>query len=55
MFIYEIILVYELDVPIFLQFLFHFTDPIDQLAMDNTRGVLYCRTMKGNIKVIFLL
>nr|XP_047122862.1 nuclear pore complex protein Nup155-like [Hydra vulgaris] len=41
-------------VPVFLSFVFSQDDPIEQLAMDNTRGILYCRTMNGNIKAYYL-
>ena len=29
-------------------------DPICQIAVDNSRGLLYCRTEQGSVKVYFL-
>ena len=32
--------------------LYELSDPVVQLAVDNTRNVLYCRTERGSIQVI---
>lgn len=41
-------------VPAFLSFSFSGEDPVVQLAVDNTRNILYCRTEKGSIQVFDL-
>ncbi|CAB3985686.1 nuclear pore complex Nup155-like [Paramuricea clavata] len=41
-------------VPSFLSFSFSGEDPVVQLAVDNTRNILYCRTERGSIQVFDL-
>ena len=38
-----------------LFFFCFFLDPISQLAVDNSRGILYYRTEQGNLKVSILV
>ncbi|XP_059140242.1 nuclear pore complex protein Nup155-like [Physella acuta] len=41
-------------IPSFLNFSFSEDDPIVQISIDNTRGILYARTQKGTIQVFDL-
>ncbi|XP_057299970.1 nuclear pore complex protein Nup155-like [Hydractinia symbiolongicarpus] len=41
-------------VPAFLSYVFSSDDPVCQLAIDNSRGTLFCRTEAGDIKVYYL-